>query len=405
MATPVGDSYGVASGGVIAAGRYRWPAWRRAMAANTWRTIPAANKLADINPANNPATNPVYPSAPEWQGSEGQSGIIADWCGACYDRASDVLHLPLSGGHDGYGGNEPYKIALNADVPTWVMQRPPTGAIGNVINTHASPNTDYMYADGRPKAVHNYNTPVYVPSRGPMLAIHGSATAYQAAGNSGRPILVNPATGEPTYFANNPFINFAAGGERGGSCYDPSRDAIWYLQNVGNSVKFTKFSFADNTWTQFGNVIASLSSNSACYLPDDDCILVLCTSFASGIGVFDCSTGVMTYPSVTGSFVGGINLATTSYASVAPTWVPVINAAAVWDNTSNTTIINLLNKPADPRTGTWTVTQLPVSGSNTVTPTTKVAAGTYGRFQYSPRLDGFVLINGVTQDLYFYART
>lgn len=390
------------SGGVIAAGRHVKASWARSMAANTWRVVPTANKLSDLNPANNPAINPAYPSTPEWNGTEGQSAVIADWCGMCYDRVTDTLHSPLAGGHDGYGGNEPYKIALNVDSPLWVMQRPPTGAIGNEINTHASPDADYMYSDGRPKAVHNYNTPVYVPGRGPMLAIHGSATAYQAAGSSARPILVNEITGDPTYFADNPFINLAAGGERGGACYDPSRDVNWYLQNVGNSIKFTQFSFSSG-WAQVGNVIASVSSNAACYLPDDDCILVLCTSFASGIGIFDCATGVMTYPSVTGAFVGGINLATTSYASVAPTWVPSLNAAAVWDNTSNTTVINLLNRPANPRTGTWTVTQLPVAGSNTVTPTARVAAGTYGRFQYSPRQNGFFLINGVSQDLYFYS--
>lgn len=402
----MGESYSnPVSGGGIAAGRYRWPSWRRSMTANTWRMIPASNKLADLNPENNPLINPSYPSSAEWHGAEGQSGIIADWCGACYDRTGDVLHLPLSGGHNGYGGNEPYKIALNTDSPIWVMQRPPTGAIGNTLTTHDGNDAAYMYADGRPKAVHNYNTPVYVPGRGPMLAIHGSATAYNAAGRSARPILVNETTGEPTYFADNPFIDLAAGGERGGSCFDQSRDVIWYLPNAGYNVKITQFSFSVNDWFQVGSVIPVIGSNAECYLPDDDCILFLCASFTSGIGVFDCATGVMTYPPVTGSFVGGINLATNTYGSVSPTWVPALNSAAVWDNASNTTTINLLNKPVNPRTGTWAISQLPVSGSNAVTPTARVAAGTYGRFQYSNRLDGFVLINGVTQDLYFYARS
>lgn len=66
MASPVPDSYSTATGGSIYGGRSGLPAWRSAMVANTWAVVPMANTLADINPRNNAAINPNYPSAPEW---------------------------------------------------------------------------------------------------------------------------------------------------------------------------------------------------------------------------------------------------------------------------------------------------------------------------------------------------
>ena len=39
MATPVGDSYAVASGGVIAGGRYRTPTWAQSLSSRTWTPI------------------------------------------------------------------------------------------------------------------------------------------------------------------------------------------------------------------------------------------------------------------------------------------------------------------------------------------------------------------------------
>ena len=49
MATPVGDSFAVASGGVIAAGRFAMPSWAAGMAANTWTEL--ANTRLDVQGA------------------------------------------------------------------------------------------------------------------------------------------------------------------------------------------------------------------------------------------------------------------------------------------------------------------------------------------------------------------
>jgi hypothetical protein len=44
-------------------------------------------------------------------------------------------------------------------------------------------------------------------------------------------------------------------------------------------------------------------------------------------------------------------------------------------------------------------------GSASGAPTTPAAHGTYGRWRYIPRLNVFILVNGVDQDVYFYKHT
>ena len=84
-------------------------------------------------------------------------------------------------------------------------------------------------------------------------------------------------------------------------------------------------------------------------------------------------------------------------------WVPSLGAFVCWDNTTATTLITRLTPPSNPRTGTWVIDTLPVSGANAVTPSVRAANNTYGRFFYSPTLNGFGLFNSVSGPVYFYA--
>ena len=397
MASPVGDSYAVASGGVIAAGRYSRPAWRRSLSPMSIGAIPASNKLSDLNPDNNPAINPNHPSAAPWTGSLGHTGVISAWCGACYDHATDTLHFPLSGGHGDWAGNEPYKVRIGTDTPRFVMMRNPSGSVGNLGTLNDGLESTGVYFDGRPRAIHSANRPVYVPGLGPMIAMQGLCS-FSAGNGTAQPLLINEATGECTRFAANPYGALGSGGHYGGSAYDPVRHCIWFLPSV-NGAKMTKYDIASNTWSQVGLGVTS-SGNSLCYLPDDDCLLVLCGSLTNDMGIFDCAAGTWTNPGFSGSTIGGVDLATNGYGRVAPTWSASLNAAAIWDNASLTNQVNLLNRPTNPRTDAWPISQLSFSGA---TPTARASNGTFGRFQYSTRLNGFVLLNGTTQDTYFFA--
>jgi len=369
-----------------------WPVWRRGMAPRTWAEVPTADTLSDINPRNNPAVNPNYPGSPEWNAVSGQSQIISAWCGGCYDELSDTLWLPLGGGHSDYAGNEPYRITLNADTPAFEMVRPPSGAIGNLLMTNDGQESSGVYADGRPRAIHSYNKPVFVPGTGPFIAVQGNCSWSGQAGTT-RAIRINGLTGEATMLAANPFAGASSGG---GSCYDPTRHAIWW-RHAGTG-GFSRYSVADDSWSSVGASKAVSGYSALCYLPDHDCILWANNGLTNGFAVLDCAAATLHEPDLIGSPVGA-----TIRGHTQPRWVSSLGGAAFWDNASDTTIINVLTPGANPRTDAWTASQLSVSEGNAVTPTSRTTNGTYGRFVYSPKLNGFFVLNATNQRPYFFA--
>lgn len=371
------------------------PPWRTAMTAQTWAQIPAT-LLSSIDPKNNAAINPAHPSSPEWYAGSGHAAIVSTWCGACYDTSGDVLWLPLSGGHSDYAGNEPYKLAINNDSPVWVMVRNPSGAVGNLLTTNDGQESTGVYADGQPRSVHSYNKPIYVPNVGPYLAIQGN-TSWSAAGGTARPVAVDPITGAGTLKTSNADVGTSSGG---GSTFDSTRGtqgSIWWRGAETNY--FSRYDVAADTWTRVGSTYAISGYTSLCYLPDDDCIL-WGNNGGTAWAVIDCATGTRYTPTFSGTVAGSLRP-----GSCQTHWVPSLGAVCAWDNSTDTTLITRLTPGVNPRTDTWTIDSLTVSGSNAITPTTRSGNGTYGRFAYAPNLSGFVLLNATNQTPYFYALT
>lgn len=367
------------------------PAWRSGKSAMSVFAVAAGNTLSSLNPKDNPAINPVYPSNPEWAGSGGQSAVINAWCGGCYGDEVGELWLPLSGGHTDYAGNEPYKINMLADTPMWVMPRPPSGAIGNVLTTNDSQESTGVYSDGRPRAIHTYNKAVWVDGVGPAISVQGS-TAF--SGQSGRLdyLQIDRVTGEST---RTVVASLAVGNASGlGACYDTSRHAVW-VRGVSDG-NFAKFDIASGTWQLVGLQLTSSGTHGLCYLAAHDVVVDICNYYTSKIGVVDCVTGTLTKPATTGSPAVALS------GDMQPVWVESLGAIAVWNNDlANAHRITLLTPGANPRTDTWTISTLDFSIVDQ--PTAKADAGTYGRFFYSARLNGFGVINGTTQPIYFFA--
>ena len=389
MASPVPDSYSTATGGSIYGGRSGLPAWRSAMVANTWAVVPMANTLADINPRNNAAINPNYPSAPEWTAIGSQSMIVLAWCGASNDDSR--VRIAFAGGHGDWAGNECYDVEINADTPSWVLTRWPSGAIGNLLTTNDGQESTGVYADGQPRSSHTYNKPVYVPGVGHYSVVQG-ACSWSGAGGTSRPIKM-AADGTGTLMADNPY---AGAGSAGGGAYDSLRHALWYRGN--NTGSFSKYDITADAWTSQGSAQAMSLTSALAYHPDSDTLLWGNADLASDWAVFDCATATLYQPTFSGTPAGGL---TPGRAQMH--WVPSLGAFVCWDNSTATTLITRLTPPANPRTGTWVIDTLPVSGANTVTPSAAAANGTYGRFFYSPTLDGFGLFNSVSGSVYFYA--
>ena len=392
MATPRADSCSAPSGAVLACGRAApsgLPSWVSSAVSGRWGTVPVAAALSTLDPKLNASLNPNYSGDPEWYGGTGFVSVASTWCGGCFDAANDVFWMPLQGGHGDYAGNEPYKLELNKEAPNWTMVRPPSGAIGNLLTTNDGQEASGVYADGRPRATHSYNKPVYVPNVGPMLAMLG-ATAWSAGGGQNKPVLVDPVTGEGTLGAVNSLLSGATSGM--GACFDPTRGAqgsIW-VRGVGTG-RFHRYDVAADSWVQ--NIGPSSSSSGYCglaYMPEHDCILWM---DGGGFRVLDCAAATLHTPTFSGTPFGATGTGQ-------PIWVN--GKAYLWNHATNTTLIDRITPGSNPRTDTWTIDQLSVDGGNSTTPTARTTEGTYGRFWYSENLGLFFLFNSVSGSIYFF---
>jgi hypothetical protein len=374
------------------------------MASGTWRAVPMQNSLADIDPSMSPRFNPNYPNTPEWSDNLlRQSTIVTAWCGAAFDDSNDNMWLGLGGGHGAYGGNEMYRCNFNSDTPIWEMVRAPSGAVGNRLATRDGMERTGVYSDGRPRACHTYNNWVVAPGVGPVLAAH-SALSWSAAEGKRWSVWIDPNTGEHAFGPDEAGLstdNIMASG----ACYDSRRRAIWLKQKGLNRMfKYTLPSAGQahkGSWTAVGDWFTTEVSVSTCYMPEHDCILVgTNTAYAPGQdawSVFDCATATWYTPTFNGSVAAGLRA-----GECQPRWVSALGAACVWDNASDTTRIARLTPGANPRRDAWTISSLPVASGNSVTPSAKTANGTFGRFAYSQRLGGFLVLNSTAGPTYFY---
>lgn len=371
------------------------PAWRTAMAVNTWAAIPSSATLSDINPQNDSRYNPNYPSTAPWAGVSGQLAVIGAWNGAVYDRATDTMFIPLAGGHTDYAGNEPYKVTIDAESTTWEMIRPPSGAIGNTITLDDGQEATGLYSDGRLRSPHSYRNHDYVPGRGPVISRNGSH--YKSAqGLLSKVFLINETTGEHSVLADYTAIGPTyIGSSEGGACYDPSRDVLWHCGTA--TAKMLKTDLTTGVTTAVGTWDNHIAGNgSSVYLSEHDCIAYLRTTSPS-LQIFDCATSLWTTITVTGSFSAGYTM--TGHGGMDWDGTRLL----LWDNSSNTTQISTLTPTGNVRSEAWAASTLSVAGGNAVTPSVKNAQGTWGRFRYSPRLGGCVLLNGTTESFYFFA--
>lgn len=376
-----------------------WPAWRSAMKSGTWTAIPATNTITAIDPAKNSAFNPNLPgntSAP-WSGALHIGGVINPWCGGTFDEATDTLWLPLGGGHQDYAGNEAYRITLGTAAPAWSSPRPPSGSIPlGLITLNDGKETSGDYSDGRPRAIHSYNKHVFVPGVGNILAMQGSTYLSGQAGTS-RTLLLNSTTGEWSHLSTHP----APGVEYGGACYDSLRHRIWWLPSAQGYLSY--FDLATNTWTVLASstYLDEWSYTRPLYIPGKDVIVQLQKNLTGNIGVWNLATAQRATPGTTNAPPASVsNLGSAGFA-----WVPALNAFCLWGNTTATTTIHTLSPPTtgDWKTQPWTWGTLTLDPTNTVVPTVACTTGTYGRFGYSPNLNGFFLLNAVNQPVYFYA--
>lgn len=405
MAAPRNNTYAVASGAGVYAGLAApsgLPSWAMGLDVGQWVHVPASNTLAGINPENNPAYNPNYPSAAPWRGNTGHSSVVIAWCGACYDKAGNVLWIPLGGGHQDYAGNEPYRIALNTEAPAWEMVRPPSGAIGvsQGITLNDGQESSGVYSDGRPRAAHTYNHPLWIPGRGVCIA-QQPETYISGSGGSRHFRDLNPTTGESTIALNWGGATQAGSGH-GFAVWDSMRDRVFTCGDA--TARPYTLELDAGTFTARGTSGNIFAGNvRGAYCTGLDLVAAISNPSAgayraqAGFTVFDPATGTDYQPGLSGSWPSGF----TFNGKAGMEWDEANQRLLLWNNATNTAQIATLTPPTNPTTQPWVRGSIAVPGSNAVTPSAAAANGTYGRFALAPDFNGAFLLNSTAGPLYF----
>src|SRR5574343_2090090 len=157
MATAVADTYSAASGATLYAGRTSGvPEFVESATARRW--FQNGNGLQSIDPKDNPAINPVYPSAPPWRGTNNTITGIFSYSGGAMDPDGTTFYQ-WGGGHGDSGNNGVYALDLRLAAATWRAERNPAGSIGNWdgVTIYVWDGLDSVqdtYNNGEPRSAH-----------------------------------------------------------------------------------------------------------------------------------------------------------------------------------------------------------------------------------------------------------
>ncbi len=406
------DEHGLGSRVGPKGARPEWPRWRRAMAAQTWAPI-GNSTLAAINPAHSPAYNLDYPDAPVWQrrehgGVTSDQAVIAPWCGAVWDEDGGNFWLPLGGGHGDYGGNESYKICLYDDYPTWTMPKPPSGSkqyidaegipsgatrLGKSYLLDDHKEASGVYADGRPRATHSYNKAIYAPGVGPVMVKLGG-TFVDVTDSSKWTWRYDEAANEWQFKVTPTDIHWPGLTDGAAACYDPARHCAYWLGHGGATL--CRVDLKTWQWSQLtSSHVYHGGSLKLINLPGQDKVLEI---NLTEMAVWNCATGARTVISTTGSGATPVNA---QFGEYGWDWCPTLGCVVCWPGHAGTTAtLYTLTPGRNLLTDPWKWEALTVAGG---TPPAATAQGTYGRFAYSSRLNGFMMLNSRSDPVWFFA--
>lgn len=368
----------------IYGGRYSNPAWRLPIPALSWASIPTT--LDEVDPADDPAVNPNFPSQPPWQlGTGPQSRVTSAFSGGAYCEDAKVFYV-WGGGHGDYAGNELYRIDMTADAPVWERIRDPAQS-----TTYPGPSLDdgdeslgyysgYDSVDDfQPRSYHTYGG--LIVRDGLLYALPGSAP-YKIGGNIPSCWAYNPATDRWTQLAQKPTTANNATFSSG--AYDSLRDQWVYIPGGNNVIDV--FDFGTQAWTAGAGGFTNFGASEAraVYYPPFDAVICFSNSLPGHVAYYELplNPGV---DAITASFSGSPPPETTNYGLV---YLPSQNRIVAWIGGS---VLYVLTPPAS-IAGTWAWSVVGLDDT-TYTPPAQEPAGTWGRLAYDHDYDCLILVN------------
>ena len=289
--------------------------------------------------------------------------VIRSWGGAAFDPNQRRLLFSGAAGRD-YPGNEVYGFDIAS--AAWHVVRPPTPL------AEVTPGFD-TYLDGSPASLIRAGALVYLPDENQMMFWGGGSPKAWSMNPDGRWLTRAPFTGPP----GGGLIYFA-------SDYDEATQAVFTRFDAW----IYRYSVAEDQWTEF----AAPPSDP----PPGRYRSMVIAPLRRLLFVVGGTTNFTAW-----------NLETNS--DVRSEWPnldddPVIQAEApglAYDPLADAVVAWSGGAPSilSMTTRAWT------RGSSVGAPSAQFATGTFGRFRYIEYLNVFVLVNGPTEDVYFYKHT
>jgi len=345
-----------------------------------WYEVPGST-LAAVNPC--PSDNCSY------SGIEGQTGVIDDWNGGVLATRYGAMggFVVWGGGHNGYRGNEVYVF----DIAALRWRR-----VSEPVQNPSCNQSESELQDGSPCSPHNYDYLSYHPGTNSMVKLGSSSNDMMGGGGSGRVHLFNFDTNQWRRGAVKPTVRLSVS-EGASSAYDPSRDVFWLLSAFNQ--RFAKYdpngSSGAGLWTEYNTFNVEIYSVGAID-PVRDLFVSVEGAFNHAVYVFDLKN-----PSAGGTRVttgGDRTIENTQAAGFE--WDPISQAFIGW--AGGTSVYKLTPPAGDWRTGTWQWSRIAAASGNSVDPGAAHERGTYGRWQYVPSVNGFVVVNRTDANVFFY---
>ena len=358
-----------------------------------WYMAPNTNVSA-LDPC--PARNCSY------SGSDGQAHVMGAWNSGAYDTKRDRLII-WGGGHNNYGGNEIYTF----DIATlsWARITEPSIVLpqdradcfpAGVAGCSGGSNATGYYSDGKPASRHTANALAYAANVDQFFSL-ALGSSFGSTGRQGFDVdSFNFDTGTwKSDWQKSPGNPYGAAGTI--AAYNPVTGKIWYHASMNSPLaEFDPTVSPTGSWRT--STVTTPNNGQAGVLMDYKRNRMVAIGEYGGsrvLRVWDLNNinTPPTNPSTSGA-PGGIALE--SARGVGFIYDPVGDRYVAWHG--GATVYAL-----DPVTWVWSA--IPLYSGNTVTPTAPNNEGTYGRMQYIPSKQAFILVNQTTENVYFFKLT
>ncbi len=316
-----------------------------------WVSIPNT-ELIDILPESS-FKQPIHKTT-------GPHAIVNAWSGGAYDSHRDRLMI-IGGGHADYCGNE--WLAFDLNKLKWELLSGPS-----VLNGYD--NQSGVTPDGAPASRHTYNGLTYIPSSDELL-MHGGSLCNDAGSADNRWWAGNPEDG--TWKLQGGKGTWLLGYS---TAYDEATDLVFEFRRG----PLYSYSPATDIWLQRST--HGDAGKSAMTGAIDSARRKFLLLGQNKMYIFDLTT----YERVqieTGSHP------IVSANSPGLTYVKSIDRYVAWSGGKKLYLIHPVS---------WEIQALETSGEIPASATTH---GTYGRFRYSSKYNGFILVNSIDSNVLF----